>query len=244
VLLGEVGAPEPDAARVPALRQRLEDRAREYASKLGALQARVAQASEQAAQAAQLRAEIAEHEARGRLATTLEQELHADRFIAYVQREALAVLAADASSRLLHLTAERYRLEADAGEFVVIDQLNGDERRSVKTLSGGETFLASLALALALSERLPELAGNGGAMALESLFLDEGFGSLDAESLDIAIEGLERLAGGQRMIGVISHVPEIAERLPERIDVLKSPDSSRIAGAAAAVEPPPVPHLV
>ena len=68
---------------------------------------------------------------------------------------------------------------------------------------------------------LPELAGSGGAVSLESLFLDEGFGSLDAAALDIAIEGLERLAGGRRMIGVISHVPEIAERLPDRVQVVK-----------------------
>ena len=150
------------------------------------------------------------------------------------------MLAADASARLQHLTSDRYRLTTDeGGDFAVIDQLNGDERRSVKTLSGGETFLASLALALALSERLPELAGSGGAVSLESLFLDEGFGSLDAAALDIAIEGLERLAGGRRMIGVISHVPEIAERLPDRVQVLKSPEGSRILGASLRPEGAP-----
>ena len=125
-----------------------------------------------------------------------------------------------------------------------IDRLNGDERRSVRTLSGGETFLASLALALALSERLPEIAGHGGAMSLESLFLDEGFGSLDQESLDVAIGGLEALAGGRRLIGVISHVPEVAERLPDRIEVVRNGAVSTIrdsrapgaAGALAAAE--------
>ena len=90
----------------------------------------------------------------------------------------MQLLAADAAVRLLQLSGGRYRLAAEGDAFAVIDGLNGDERRSVKTLSGGETFLASLALALALSERLPEIAGRGGAMSLESLFLDEGFGSL------------------------------------------------------------------
>ena len=70
----------------------------------------------------------------------------------------------------------------------------------------------SFALALALSERLPELSGHGSALAHDSLFLDEGFGSLDAESLDVAIQGLELLATGSRMIGVISSWVTITRR--------------------------------
>ena len=122
-------------------------------------------------------------------------------------------------------------LEPD--QFAVVDRFNGDERRSVKTLSGGETFLASLALALSLSEHLPGLSNRGGLVSLESLFLDEGFGSLDAESLDLAVQGLETLAGGHRMIGVISHVPELAERIPDRIEVHKGEVTSSIASAAS-----------
>ncbi len=209
--------------------QRVDAEAREVAQRVGGIEARLDQARAEIEQATRLREEVAACEATAAVSGALERELHADRFIAYVQREALAVLAADASARLLHLTGGRYRLVGEADEFYVIDHLNGDERRSVRTLSGGETFLASLALALALSERLPELAGVGGALSLESLFLDEGFGSLDAASLDVAIEGLERLAGGRRVIGVISHVPEIGERLPDRIEVLKAPEGSSIA---------------
>ncbi len=221
---------DPDLRALPALAAGVETDARAIAQELGALEAKLERARVEAEEAAQLRSEVQSNEVVGRIAGALERELHADRFIAYVQREALAVLAADASTRLLHLTGGRYRLVGEADEFYVIDHLNGEERRSVRTLSGGETFLASLALALALSERLPELAGAGGALSLESLFLDEGFGSLDAASLDIAIEGLERLAGGRRLIGVISHVPEIAERLPDRIDIVKAPEGSSIAG--------------
>lgn len=229
-LLGDVSA--PDFGSLPTLAAEVETEARAIAQALGSVEARLERARVEAAEAAQLSADVQAHEAVGRVAGALERELHADRFIAYVQREALAVLAADASARLLHLTGGRYRLVGEADEFYVIDHLNGEERRSVRTLSGGETFLASLALALALSERLPELAGAGGALSLESLFLDEGFGSLDAASLDVAIEGLERLAGGRRLIGVISHVPEIAERLPDRIDILKAPEGSAIAARA------------
>ncbi|MSP22169.1 MAG: SMC family ATPase [Dehalococcoidia bacterium] len=211
------------------LTQRVEAEARELAGRIGSIEARLDQARAEVKQASQLRNDIAGCEATASISGALERELQADHFIAYVQHEALSVLAADASSRLLHLTGGRYRLVGESDEFYVIDHLNGDEKRSVRTLSGGETFLASVALALALSERLPELAGVGAALSLESLFIDEGFGSLDPASLDIAIEGLERLAGGHRLIGVISHVPEIAERLPDRIEVLKAPEGSTIA---------------
>ncbi len=223
------GSPPVDAPALATLLER-EGRKREAAaSELAAARTLRDQAEREAVEAERMRAEVTAHRGRAALASALEQDLRGNRFIAYVQREAMAVLAEDAAARLEQLTAGRYRLVADAGEFTIVDQFNGDERRSVRTLSGGETFLASLALALALSERLPELAGTGGAVVLESLFLDEGFGSLDAESLDLAVQGLEALAGGQRMIGVISHVPELAERLPERIEVVAGVHGSAIA---------------
>ena len=87
----------------------------------------------------------------------------------------------------------------------------------MKTLRGGETFLASLALALALAEHLPGLAG-GPENALESLFIDEGFCHLDAETLDDVASALEVLGQDRRrLIGVITHVPALAERMPARI---------------------------
>ena len=218
------------------------DCAREQA--LAAQRVETARADAQRAQTMQTEAEG--YDGRAQLSGALAQELQRNRFIAYVQGEAMQLLAADAAERLLTLSSGRYRLVADGDAFAVVDRLNGDERRSVRTLSGGETFLASLALALALSERLPEIAGRGGAMSLESLFLDEGFGSLDQESLDVAIGGLEALAGGRRLIGVISHVPEVAERLPDRIEVVRNGAVSTIrdsrapsaAGALVAAEAP------
>ena len=218
----------PDPAAVPTLLARHQAQHRECATAVGAAAERLEAARAAAAAAEEMRREAAGYEDRARLAGSLEQELHRNRFIAYVQREAMQLLARDAAERLLQLSNGRYRLAADGDEFVVVDRLNGDQRRSVKTLSGGETFLASLALALSLSERLPEIAGRGGAMALESLFLDEGFGALDQESLDIAIGGLEALAGGRRMVSVISHIPEVAERLPERVEVVKTGATSTL----------------
>ena len=105
----------------------------------------------------------------------------------------------------------------------------------MKTLSGGETFLASLSLALALAERLPELGAATRPTRLDSLFLDEGFGTLDEASLEAVADALDRLhlegnspAGSGRMIGVITHRPELAERMPSRIRVIKSQDGSRV----------------
>ena len=96
-------------------------------------------------------------------------------------------------------------------------------RRSVKTLSGGETFLASLGLALALAESLASLSAEDRVgEALESLFLDEGFGSLDPETLGQVVQAIEALQGGERMVGVITHLPELAEQMPARISVGRS----------------------
>lgn len=195
---------------------------------LGAAGERLKHARGTVAEAQRMREEVAAFERAAALAAALEQELRGNRFIAYVQQEAMQLLAADASHHIAQFTSGRYELVAEKDEFLVVDRLNGDERRSVKTLSGGETFLASLALSLSLSEHLPQLSGTGGAIALESLFLDEGFGSLDAESLDLAVQGLETLAGGQRVIGVISHIEELSERLPDRIEVVKQGNSSTV----------------
>src|SRR5690606_3345684 len=100
--------------------------------------------------------------------------------------------------------------------------------RSARTLSGGETFLASLALALALADQIGGLAA-GGAARLESLFLDEGFGTLDADTLDVVASALDELGARGRMVGVVTHVRELAERLPVRFEVRK-------VGGAATVE--------
>jgi exonuclease SbcC len=171
-------------------------------------------------QAKALEKEAAIHQA-------LAGELRADRLIDFLQGEALELLAAGGSDRLLFLSQGRYRLVFDEEEFYVEDRQNGDERRSVRTLSGGETFLASLALALALSDQIQSLAVTTRAR-LESLFIDEGFGSLDPDVLEVASEALSQLGGQGRLVGVITHVSELAERLPVRIEVKKLPGGSRL----------------
>ena len=127
---------------------------------------------------------------RVRVASALKQELHANRFEKWVLDHVLHDLCASASTLLHELSRRAYSLSVDErGRFVVIDHRNADEARLARTLSGGETFLASLALALALAEQVAQLGPRRA--RLESLFLDEGFGTLDAATLDV-------VAGGHR----------------------------------------------
>ncbi|MBQ8164243.1 MAG: SMC family ATPase [Clostridia bacterium] len=102
-------------------------------------------------------------------------------------------------------------------ELDVIDHYNGSER-SVKTLSGGESFKAALSLALGLSNEIQSMAGG---IQIDSMFIDEGFGSLDSESLDQAIKVLNRLSDGNRIVGIISHVEELKTRIEKQIVVTK-----------------------
>jgi exonuclease SbcC len=115
----------------------------------------------------------------------------------------------------------------------VIDQWNGGDSRSVNTLSGGESFLASLSLALALAESIAELNAAGGAVALESLFLDEGFSTLDAESQSRVADALQVLQGGKRLIGIITHVQALADQMPARIEIERTLSGSRVRRAGA-----------
>lgn len=124
-----------------------------------------------------------------------------------------------ANEQLKYLTSERYQLKVETiGDLTVIDRWNANEERPIETLSGGESFLTSLALALALSEL------SRGRAQLNSLFLDEGFGTLDAETLDIAIAALEGLRMQGRNIFLISHIQELTRRLPVKINVRKRGD--------------------
>lgn len=194
-------------------------------------QHRAADLAERLARRVQLEEDAQTLQSRAEAFRALAGELRADRLIAFLQAEALQVLAMAGSKRLAILSGGRYRLACREDEFFVVDTWNGDEERSVRTLSGGETFLASLALALALSEQVRSLSVTDRA-PLDSLFLDEGFGTLDPESLRIVVEAIEQLGGDGRLVGVITHVAELAEQFP-RFEVEKSPRGSRVRLAAA-----------
>ncbi|GIN84575.1 nuclease SbcCD subunit C [Heyndrickxia sporothermodurans] len=138
-----------------------------------------------------------------------------------------------ANIRLQRMTSGRYRLlrktdrskgNVQSGlELLVFDQYTGQERH-VKTLSGGESFKASLALALGLADVVQQHAGG---VSLETMFIDEGFGTLDPESLDQAIESLMDIQNSGRLVGIISHVPELKERIDAHLEVYTSQNGSK-----------------
>src|SRR5581483_9366918 len=178
-------------------------------------------------QAAKLRESRAGLEDDAQVARLLGQLLRADRFPEWLVAEALAVLTVDASEILRELTGSQYSLAVGEKEFVVVDHANADEQRPARTLSGGETFQASLALALALSQQIRNLAAEG-APRLDAIFLDEGFGTLDPETLDVVAATIENLGQGGRMVGVVTHVAELAARVPVRFEVRKGRGTSVI----------------
>jgi exonuclease SbcC len=177
-----------------------------------------------------LRATIAKDTEIQQVSAELQRLMSSRRFPQWLADAALDTLVADASASLLRLSNHQFDLTHERGEFFVVDHADADSRRSVRTLSGGETFQASLALALALSEQLSTLAA-GGRTKLDSIFLDEGFGTLDPDALEIVAGTLENLAQEDRMVGVITHVAALAERVPVRYDVSRSSRTSSIVRA-------------
>ncbi|MDN5770987.1 MAG: hypothetical protein L0H24_08860, partial [Microlunatus sp.] len=184
------------------------------------------------ADAAKLQQTIATDIETQQVSRHLGQMLSARQFPQWLADAALDTLVADASASLLELSGRQFELTHTGGEFFVIDHADADSLRSVKTLSGGETFQASLALALALSEQLSTLAA-GGRTTLDSIFLDEGFGTLDPDALDIVASTLESLAQGNRMVGIVTHVAALAERVPVRFEVSRDSRTSTIEQVGA-----------
>ena len=160
------------------------------------------------------------------VAATLGNLLRSDAFQAWLLESAVTSLVADASDLLLDMSSGQFELRIHSKDIEVIDHNDADSTRPVRTLSGGETFQASLALALALSRQVASLAASGAAK-LESIFLDEGFGTLDETTLDVVAATLENLAG-ERMVGVITHVPALADRIPVRFQVTRTGARSQI----------------
>ena len=171
-------------------------------------------------QVSQLRAEADVARALGELLKT-------SNFQQWLLEEAMDDLVARATVRLHELTSGQYSLVADAGAFRIVDHRNADEVRDARSLSGGETFLTSLALALALADSSADLAAEGAA-PMESIFLDEGFGTLDPDTLDVVAGTIEELGATGRMVGIVTHIRELAERMPTRFEVAKGPAGSTV----------------
>lgn len=145
----------------------------------------------------------------------------------YIQMQYFDRILARANIRLMTMSSGQYELvrrkenKSRVGktglELDVVDHYNGTVR-SVKTLSGGETFQASLSLALGLSD---EIQSSSGGIQLDTMFVDEGFGSLDEDALDQAIRALKDLSQGSRLVGIVSHVTELKECIDKKIIVTK-----------------------
>jgi exonuclease SbcC len=179
-------------------------------------------------QAAKLDAQRQHSEQAHQVAKTLGRLLRADGLPRWLVTTALDTLVADASETLAELSGGQFELIHDDGNLFVVDHTDADGRRPVKTLSGGETFQASLALALALSAQLPAMAA-AGAARLESIFLDEGFGTLDEATLEMVAATLEELATrGDQMVGIVTHISALAERVPTRFAVQRDQRTSSV----------------
>ncbi len=158
-------------------------------------------------------------EARRETFARLAADLTDARFVRFLLDEERARLADLGSDHFQRLSSGRYRFTED-GSFGIIDLTAAEAVRRADSLSGGETFLASLGLALALAEMVTRTGGR-----LDAFFLDEGFGTLDPEHLDLAMEGIELLSAGagSRLVVVVSHVPELRQRLEDLIELDRSP---------------------
>lgn len=157
---------------------------------------------------------------RAEIADRLKKLLEGNKFMDFVAEEYLQNVAQNASGRLLSLTDGRYflRYEGGANGFVVGDNFNGGKTRGVYTLSGGETFLVSLSLALSLSAEICQRS----LKPIEFFFLDEGFGTLDEKLVDTVMDSLERLKSENFSIGIISHVEELKHRIVKKLLVKKA----------------------
>lgn len=153
----------------------------------------------------------------------------------YVQMQYFDRIIQRANTRFMVMSCGQYELKRSEQaenlkrqsglELDVVDHYNGTQR-SVKTLSGGEAFLASLSLALGLSD---EIQATSGGISLDTMFVDEGFGSLDEEALNQAVRVLQSLTEGKRLVGIISHVSELQERIDKKLIVTKSVNGSSIS---------------
>lgn len=157
-------------------------------------------------------------------------------FETYIQRQYFKQIIHEANKRLLTMSGQQFMLklkeESDVGKRsnegldLSVYSLVTDSERDVKTLSGGESFMAALSMALGLSDIVGK---NAGGIQMDMLFIDEGFGSLDANARKNAIDVLQRLADGKRMVGIISHVTELKEQMDHKLVVTRSDKGSRVS---------------
>lgn len=202
---------------------RLEIALHDHSEQRGSLAAAIEQQKERARLRAELLEQRRKYEDEREIWRLLALDLRDDRFTDFLLGDLQRRLARRASHIIRQVTGERFDLHlSESREFEVSDAWAGGARRSATNLSGGETFIVSLALALALSDSA------AGGRRLGALFLDEGFGTLDAQTLDAVASVLESLSTDGRMVGLITHVPELSQRMPARLMVRKEAAGSSL----------------
>ncbi|WP_201518665.1 AAA family ATPase [Gulosibacter hominis] len=226
-----------DSDTPAAVAQASANRLTELNQLAGSVASEQRRAAEQAEHSRELMARLGEEGARAealsRFADTLRgANARKQNIEVFVLASWLEEIIQAANAHLTQLSSGRYQLEVDESieahgrqsglGIAVFDSYNG-ELRKPQSLSGGETFLVSLALALGLAEVVSAQAGG---ISLDTLFIDEGFGSLDSETLEVAMRSLDQLRQSGRTIGVISHVEAMHQRIPAKLVVERNPDGS------------------
>ena len=230
------GKTRPDLAALQASSQAAGAAWKQAVETANAAELRLAQEKKQIEQLVKLQKEEAALAAQARVVGHLAQVACAEHpyrvhFQTYIQKSIFDDVMAAANERLRIMSSGRYELqngkEANGHAFeglaiAVFDAYTG-KKRETSSLSGGESFLASLALALGLADTVTRYSEG---IRLDTMFIDEGFGSLDEETLDTALKALMKLQEGGRVIGIISHVKELAECIGDRIEVVKTTKGS------------------
>jgi len=220
-LSAELGEERVSDEQLAAVEKRAAESTAEVETALGQekkLEEQIGRMKERLERLKEIREKLALEETAQREYDLLAGDLRSDKFQAYVLHEVFTELVQGASTRLMLLTSERYSLQFHDEEIRVVDHDNADETRISDTLSGGETFLTSLALALELSDQVQRAVG---AVNLDSLFIDEGFGTLDPDTLALVSETLQSLQVGGRMVGIITHIPELRDEFAQQVIVTK-----------------------
>lgn len=193
---------------------------------LAGLEAMIRHAKQQLVQRILIMQQLSAVQLRGEDIATIRQLFKANGFVTYVSGVHLQQLCNAANERFYKLTRQKMRLELSEGNnFLVRDYMNNGQTRSVKTLSGGQKFQAALSLALALADSIQQHAQSN----QNFFFLDEGFGSLDADSLDLVFETLRALRKENRIVGIISHVKEMQQEIDTCLSIVNDEEAgSRI----------------
>lgn len=231
-LQDEMGGQTYDAASHLALSTSIKQLTEEINNKnqeIGRLENELKKLTENLKSQVELKEQFAALQARADNIKTLKQLFKASGFVNYISSVYLQELCNSANDRFYKLTRQRLSIEITPdNNFLVRDFMNGGKTRSVKTLSGGQTFQAALSLALALADNIKEITGS----SQNFFFLDEGFGLLDKESLEIVFDTLKSLRRENRIVGVISHVEDMQQEIETYLKVTNDENNGSIIAAS------------